>query len=246
MRWYPRTTGLPVMDMTLCRSKKHILALVLAFGMVSCDQLDERWRSPSLSTGEGGENPAASTLSPIQTPPPHPQDALAEPHQPTIDRRPGIPTSTLQATSIARPSPPSSDGAEVVGDVQGWQKMPIVPNVSDRVIAIYQEGLNQGNNPQAFSKIGDGEISTTWFLADFDRSSGYYDLGSHDELQDVIDYFAGSFGRHSQAAHLGFNTSRILDSAYSDEASCQPDETPLDCEFRIHRPSFALLSLGTN
>jgi hypothetical protein len=32
----------------------------------------------------------------------------------------------------------------------------------------------------------------------------------------------------------------------SDLAVCTPDESPLACEVRLHRPAFAILSLGTN
>jgi hypothetical protein len=32
----------------------------------------------------------------------------------------------------------------------------------------------------------------------------------------------------------------------SDPAACTSDESPLACELRLHRPAFAILSLGTN
>ena len=59
-------------------------------------------------------------------------------------------------------------------------------------------------------------------------------------------YFGGSFARASAAAHAGFNTDRILDSAFADTTVCESGESPLACEVRIHRPAFALISLGTN
>jgi hypothetical protein len=48
------------------------------------------------------------------------------------------------------------------------------------------------------------------------------------------------------AARRGFNTPKILDPALSDPALCQSGESPLGCELRLHRPAFAILSLGTN
>ncbi len=114
------------------------------------------------------------------------------------------------------------------------------------MLEVYRRGQELGNNPQAFSKVGDGGISTVWFLSHYDLGPEYYNLGDYSDLQPVIDYFAGSFGRLSLAAGRGFNTTIILDPARADNSQCNPDETPLDCEVRLHQPSFAFISLGTN
>jgi hypothetical protein len=113
-------------------------------------------------------------------------------------------------------------------------------------LAIYRRGLALGNDPHAFSKVGDGEISTVWFLTDFDLGPSYYNLGPYTDLQPAIEYFAGSFGRRSQAARRGFNTTRILDPSFANQENCEPGESPLVCELRLHRPSFAIISMGTN
>jgi hypothetical protein len=112
--------------------------------------------------------------------------------------------------------------------------------------ALYARGQSSGNNPHAFSKIGDGEISTEWFFTSFDLGPDYYDLGSFQELTNVIEYFHGSFGRIGMTARRGFNTERILDPALADPDLCEPGESPLVCELRLHQPAFAILSLGTN
>ncbi|MGZ9235459.1 MAG: hypothetical protein ACXW4E_08040 [Anaerolineales bacterium] len=111
---------------------------------------------------------------------------------------------------------------------------------------LYQRGQANGNNPRAFSKIGDGEISAAWFFTAFDLGNGYYDLGPHQDLVPVIEQFAGSFGWIGMAARRGFNTGRILDTSESKSELCQSGESPLTCELRLHRPAFAILSLGTN
>jgi hypothetical protein len=129
---------------------------------------------------------------------------------------------------------------------EDWQSWDVVPRMSTDALAIYERGLVMGNNPHSFSKIGDGEISAEWFLTDFDLGSDYYDLGPYVNLQNSIEYFAGSFGRQSKSAHRGFNTSKVLDPTLADAKVCLPGETPLDCELRLHRPSFALISMGTN
>jgi hypothetical protein len=111
---------------------------------------------------------------------------------------------------------------------------------------IYQKGQGSGNNPRAFSKIGDGEISAEWFLTAFDHGETYYDLGSYQNLKPVIEYFQGSLGRTGMAARRGFNTERILDPALRDPKLCEIGESPLTCELRLQRPAFVILSLGTN
>jgi hypothetical protein len=112
--------------------------------------------------------------------------------------------------------------------------------------ALYERGQLSGNNPRAFSKIGDGEISTEWFFTAFDLGPNYYHLGSFQELTNLVEYFQGSFGRIGMAARRGFNTERILDPARADPDLCEPGESPLVCELRLHQPAFAILSLGTN
>jgi hypothetical protein len=137
------------------------------------------------------------------------------------------------------PSPP-------VRSCDQWQSWPVVPAVREEMRALYQRGQSAGNNPRAFSKIGDGEISAEWFFTMFDHGKVYYDLGPFQDLAPAIEYFHGSFGRIGIAARRGFNTQRILDPALSDRSLCEAGEFPLVCELRLQRPAFAILSLGTN
>jgi len=129
---------------------------------------------------------------------------------------------------------------------EDWQSQPVIPVVTEPARLLYQQGLVNGNGHHAFSKIGDGEISTTWFLTDFDLGKSNYDLGDYQSLGEVIEYFQSSFERVSLSARRGFNTNLILDSSASNAALCNSGESPLDCELRIHNPSIAILSLGTN
>ena len=123
---------------------------------------------------------------------------------------------------------------------------PVVPAVDARVRDLYRVGQASGNHPRAFSKIGDGEISAAWFFTAFDLGEAYYGLGPYQDLAPTIEYFSGSFGRIGLAARRGFNTRKILDPATSDPSLCTANESPLACELRLHRPAFAILSLGTN
>jgi hypothetical protein len=127
-----------------------------------------------------------------------------------------------------------------------WQNWPVVPTVSPEMKVLFQHGLAKGNNPAAFSKIGDGEISTVWFLTQYDMDSINYRLGSHTELEPVIKHFSGSFGRVGPAAGRGYNTTIILGPVLAGTKDCNPGEAHLDCELRVYHPSFAIISLGTN
>ncbi|HEX9840514.1 MAG TPA: hypothetical protein VGA72_14285 [Anaerolineales bacterium] len=127
-----------------------------------------------------------------------------------------------------------------------WQALPVTPVVSETAHELYEHGQASGNDPHAFSKIGDGEISTAWFLTAFDLGEAYYGLGPYQDLLPAIDHFAGSFARIGMAARRGFNTQLLLDPSASDLNLCESGESPLSCELRLHRPAFAILSLGTN
>jgi hypothetical protein len=120
--------------------------------------------------------------------------------------------------------------------------LPIIPTVSETSRQVYQRGLTAGRNPHAFSKIGDCQSITTYFLALFDRP-GYYQLGDQTYLQDSIDWFSGSFKRESLAVKGGLNAAAILSPLRADPGSCEAGESPLACELRINNPSFAIISL---
>ena len=112
--------------------------------------------------------------------------------------------------------------------------------------AVYAAGQALGNNPRAFSKVGDCETVTDWFLDPFDRDARYYDLGPHTTLKPVIEHFAGSFKRVSIASKRGFTAASALSPLWADPEQCKAGETPLACEFRAHKPGFVFIMLGTN
>jgi hypothetical protein len=155
-----------------------------------------------------------------------------------------LPTDTSQPfpnqENTEAPIPPAPVSCE------DWQSLPVIPDVSETARALYERGQASGNDSRAFSKIGDGEISAAWFFTAFDLKEEYYDLGPYQDLVPVIEHFHGSFGRIGVAARRGFNTRLILDASARDPALCESGESPLSCELRLHRPAFAILSLGTN
>jgi hypothetical protein len=130
-------------------------------------------------------------------------------------------------------------------DAEKWQEMPVVPTyVSPELKKIYGEGLNRGNNEKAFSVIGDCQNVPSVFLGAFDDPDSY-DLGEYGYLQNVIDFYKGSFSRRGAAVSGGFNVARVLSPLASDPAICNKDETPLECELRLQKPSVVFISMET-
>jgi hypothetical protein len=174
--------------------------------------------------------PAGPTGIPPTIPPP-----LTATGEATLPAPPAFVSTITEALNIA-PTASCDD----------WQSWPVVPAASEAARELYRRGQESGNDSRAFSRIGDGEISAAWFFTAFDLGGDSYDLGPYQDLVPVIEHFDGSFERIGMAARRGFNTERILDPSAAEGELCAPGESPLTCELRLHRPAFAILSLGTN
>jgi formylglycine-generating enzyme required for sulfatase activity len=186
--------------------------------------------------------PASSTDLPAASPTDASTIPAAETAAATL-----VPAAGTESLIETATSPASTREAADTSDPEFWKDLPVVPEgISQRVREIYVRGLEMGNNPHAFSKVGDCNSTVPYFLADFDRGTSVYNLGDYEELQPTIEYFSDSFGRKSLSAKIGLSTAGVLASLWSDWKQCSSNETPLDCEYRIHRPSFAIISLGTN
>lgn len=163
-----------------------------------------------------------------------------------------IPSSspTTQPTTTAESSPasgiPPNPTIRPTLAPDEWMTLPVIPTVSETTRRIYQRGLELGNNPHAYSKVGDCESTPTWFLGDFDAGQKYYDLGEYTNLETVIVYYQGSHGRTSLAVKSGFKASSVFSKLWASSDECEANETPLSCEYRIHRPILAIITLGSN
>ena len=127
-----------------------------------------------------------------------------------------------------------------------WQNLPVLPEFNDHARHILWLGIKNGHDPHAFSKVGDCDTSTSWYLSDYDRDQVYYDLGDYESLRPVLDFYHGSFSRLSLAATPGFSAASVLSTFWLNYDYCNYDELPLTCEYRIHNPLTVLISLGTN
>jgi hypothetical protein len=138
---------------------------------------------------------------------------------------------TEAITSTPRPTPAP----------EAWKSYPPVPVFSDRAKEIFRRGQALGRNPHVFSKIGDCQNITTYFLADFENPDKYR-LGPYANLQPTIDWFKGSFGRKSLSVRGGMNVAMVLSPLWADPASCSAGENPMACELRVNNPSIAIIS----
>jgi hypothetical protein len=180
----------------------------------------------------------------LPTPQPEPNQALSSP---TASAQ-----ATIQTAATAMPPTPETSQPTRVAvaistlDPQDWKKFPVIPVIGQAPLQIYQHGLQLGNNPHAFSNVGDCGSTPAWFLGDFDRGTKFYDLGAYQDLQGVIQQFKGAFERTSLAGRAGFNASSVFATIWSDRSQCQANEGPLACEYRVNRPSMAFIMLGSN
>ncbi len=210
---------------------KWILTFLLLTGLVACNGAQTAMPISTVAP--------ASTLPP-SSPTSVPTRVTAVPSftpspEPTYTATPGL-TPTLTPTT----------GATATLAPDAWKQMPVLPEgISPRVRLIYEMGKLKGNNPHAFSKVGDCNSTIPAFLVDLD-SPGKYNLGEYTALQETIDYFSGSFSRKSLAAKDGLTSYAALSTLWVDWRDCEAYETPLTCEFRVNKPAIAILSFGTN
>ncbi len=189
-----------------------------------------------------------ASVAPIQSTP-NEQDLAEQIATWQAQVSPSAPTQTESAPAVSTSTTTPSSTAISPASPDDWQSAPIVPaGLSDAAINIYLNGLQMGRDSSAFSKVGDCGGTPSWFLGAFEYPAerGLYRLGEYAYLAPLFDAFPGSFERYSMAVSPGFNASSIFSSLWADPQQCSPGEGPLQCEFRLHNPSIALIMLGTN
>ena len=179
------------------------------------------WLAPSpIPTITSTPAPLPSpTALPSRTPQPRPSETLA----PTYT---SLPTSTP--------------------DSSGWREWPVIPAANAHAAQIFALGQERGANPRVFSKVGDSNSTMPFFLACFDQGPRAYNLGAYTDLQPAVDHFAGSFARTSRVARNGLTATGALSLDWGEDGACLENESALACEYRLYRPSYAFVALGTN
>jgi hypothetical protein len=149
-----------------------------------------------------------------------------------------VPTGTSTKTSVA----PTAET-----DVTDWKTLPVIPeNIDPSLQKVYEKGLELGNDPQAFSIFGDCQERPGDFFGVFETDPTVVE-GLSPDLQEVVDNFRGSFDRESPTAQDGTTPGALLwPQWHRGEYGCSFSETPVQCELRIHRPSFVIIQIGTH
>ena len=127
-----------------------------------------------------------------------------------------------------------------------WKTLPVLPTVDVSVRDIYEYGQTLGNDPRAFSIFGDCQSRPDEFFGVFETDPSVIESLSS-ELQETVNYFQGSFNRESPTAKDGTTPGSLLWTQWHQgEFGCSFAETPVECELRIHHPSFVLIQIGTH
>ena len=127
---------------------------------------------------------------------------------------------------------------------EAWRVWPVIPEVTEKAKEIYKKGIAMGNNPHAFSKIGDFQnLRNASFLSLYDHPGSFDSQGRVKPFLDTIENFKGYWDRDGESANSGFTAASPLSPIWANPDVCLPDENPMECELRITKPSFVLISL---
>jgi hypothetical protein len=131
-------------------------------------------------------------------------------------------------------------------EASAWKELPIIPEMVDASLQrVYERGIALGNDPHAFSLFGDCQARPGEFFGVFETAALIESLSP--DLREVVDYFEGSFNRESPTAQDGTTPGSLLWTQWHrGEYGCTFAETPVECELRIHRPSFVMIQIGTH
>ncbi len=153
-----------------------------------------------------------------------------------------IPSSTLTLTATNLGGLPSSLDL----DPADWQNWPVIPTVSENAREIYLRGQALGNNPHAFSIFADCLSLPRTFMGVYsDDVASIAALPT--SLQETVAWFAGSFYRENPTVKSGSTVASLLWWGWHENKyGCLASESPVQCELRIHKPSFVIIQIGTH
>ncbi|RPJ42274.1 MAG: SGNH/GDSL hydrolase family protein, partial [Chloroflexi bacterium] len=195
--------------------------------------------SEAAATARVNGNPTLT--SPTPTPPGESNGVIADPVSATV-------------VEIANQTPPApSNPTEPAGTPtldtrklpKYWAEWPLIPTASARAKEIFLLGQQLGNDPHSFTTIGDCQSEPNILMGTYDIPGYLLPEGSAG-LVETIQWFQGSFARDSITVKDGMSAASVFAPGWADPDQCQPKETPLECEFRLHKPAIVIISLGTN
>jgi hypothetical protein len=171
------------------------------------------------------------------------------------------PTATLSATIMAdTPAPLATETAfitptqtetgalpvELALDPAEWHHWPIIPIITEKAQLIYQLGQSLGNDAHAFSVLGDCQSEPKVFMGVYETDPVQL-AGLPPDLQQTVAWFTGSFSRDAPTIRGGTTAGSLLwPDWHQNRYTCTIYESPLQCELRIHNPSFVFIHVGTH
>ena len=185
--------------------------------------------------------PVSGEIIGVNAPPAPPQKSSA------------VPAATITPNSS---SVPTTDPAAALGVPALYMNAPILPQVDGSMRAVARLTIARakalGNNSFVFSKIGDCMTDYSYFLAPF--GNGQYDLGPYTNLQAVIKQFSAplrfspynSFNISSLASFSGMTSVGLQEPGWAIKGGnlCSSQESMLACDYRVDKPSVALIMVG--
>jgi hypothetical protein len=218
---------------------KRLVNVVFCILLVACAaEVTPKPKSPTLPVFSPTVELSTAVVANLQIPLTAPSRTPKPATKPTT-KSTTIVLPTLQPTSTPLPN-------ETPFDVDAWKEAPVIPSVDPSIRAIYQYGQTLGNDPHAFSILGDCQSRPGDFFGVFETDPAFVE-GLPPELQETIANFQGSFNRESPTAQDGTTPGALLwPQWHRGEYGCSFSETPVECELRIHRPSFVIIQIGTH
>lgn len=148
--------------------------------------------------------------------------------------------STISVTRL-----PDADSTNV--DSRSIRKLydaPVIPTISDAMLDVYERGQELGRDSRSVTKIGDSLSADPYYLTAM--AAEEQTLGPFDYLADTVTYYSTNVENGSIAAQKGLSSVVVFDPFWARSDACEPNETPLECEYRVRNPSVAFIMFGPN
>jgi hypothetical protein len=182
---------------------------------------------------------ACQAAKPVATVTPDPSPSLAPSPIPSVTGFTPDLSASPEPTSASLPAKLELDPAD-------WQNWPINPTVTENVRQIYLHGQALGNNPHSFSVFGDCQTTPQNFMGVYESNPPII-AALPPNLLETVNWFNGSFDRASPTAKAGTTTGALLWSLWHENKfTCTSTESPIQCELRIHKPSYVIIQVGTH
>lgn len=154
------------------------------------------------------------------------------------------PAFDLRQIAINRTTPEANPNAVNSRTAAEIYSAPVVSPLSEAMRAVYARGQERGNDPRVITKVGDSVSANRFYLEPMNAPRA--ELGAYGYLAETIAYFAESAAKPSVASRIGMSTYTILDPMWADKTVCEPNESPLVCEYRLKKPIAAFIVFGPN